>query len=90
MVEVVAEEILGRHVGRQEPAPPEVTSEVQNVQCGTLGDEVWTELPQNFINLDSDNEEHPEAYRRTLNPENGSKEVEEPGGKIPRRDGFPR
>ena len=59
MVEVVAEEILGRDVVTQEPTPPEVTSEVQNVQCGTSGDKVWTELPQKFINLDSDKEEHP-------------------------------
>ena len=35
-------------------------SKVQDVQCGTSGDKVWTELPQNFINLDSDKEEHPE------------------------------
>ena len=31
---------------------------MQNVQCGTSSDKVWTELPQNFINLDSDKEEH--------------------------------
>ena len=60
MVEVVAEEIPGRDVVTQEPAPPEVISEVQDVQCGTSGDKVWTQLPQNFINLDSDKEEHPE------------------------------
>ena len=60
MVEVVAEEIPGRDAITQEPATPEVISEVQDVQCGTLGDKVWTELPQNFINLDSDKEEHPE------------------------------
>ena len=35
-------------------------SEVQGVQCGTSSDKVWTQLPQNFINLDSDKEEHPE------------------------------
>ena len=35
-------------------------SEVQDVQCGTSGDKVWTKLPQNFINLDSNKEEHPE------------------------------
>ena len=56
MVGVVAEEISGRDVVTQEPTPPEVISEVQDVQCGTLGDKVWTQLPQNFINLDSDNE----------------------------------
>ena len=33
-------------------------SEVQHVQFGTLGDKVWTQIPKNFINLDSDNEEH--------------------------------
>ena len=35
-------------------------SGVQDVQIGTLGDKVWTQLPQNFVNLDSDNEEHDE------------------------------
>ena len=35
-------------------------SEVQDVQIGTLGDKVWTQLPQNFVNLDFDNEEHAE------------------------------
>ena len=34
-------------------------SEVQDVQFGTSSDKVWNQLPQNFINLDSDNEEHP-------------------------------
>ena len=60
MVEVVVGEILGRDFVTQEPAPLEVISEVQDVQFGTSGDKVWTKLPQNFINLDSDNEEHPE------------------------------
>ena len=58
MVEVVVEEIPGRDIVTQELAPLEVISKVQDVQCGTSGDKVWTQLPQNFINLDSDNEEH--------------------------------
>ena len=65
MVEVTAGEIQGRDAVTQETTPPEVISEVSrksvhDVQIGTLGDKVWTQLPQNFINLDSDNEEHPE------------------------------
>ena len=60
MVEVSAEEIPGRDAVTQEPTPPEVISEVQDVQCGTSGDKVWTQIPQNFVNLDSDNEEHAE------------------------------
>ena len=59
MVEVVAGEIPGRDAVTQETTPPEVISEVQDVQFGTSGDKVWTQLPQNFINLDYDNEEHP-------------------------------
>ena len=35
-------------------------SKVHDVQIGTSGDKVWTQLPQNFVNLDSDNEEHVE------------------------------
>ena len=58
-VEVVSKGIPGGVVVTQEPAPPEVTSDVQNVQCGTLGDKVWTESLQNFIDLDSNKEEHP-------------------------------
>ena len=34
-------------------------SGVRDVQIGTSGEKVWTQLPQSFINLDSDNEEHP-------------------------------
>ena len=45
MVEVVAGEILERDVVTQEPTPPEVISEVQDVQIGTSGDKVWTQLP---------------------------------------------
>ena len=60
MVECATGEILGRDAITQELAPPEVISEVQDVQFGTSGDKVWTQLPQNFINLDSDKEEHPE------------------------------
>ena len=33
---------------------------VQDVQIGTSGDKVWTQLPQKFFNLDFDNEEHAE------------------------------
>ena len=58
MVEVVVEEIPRRDVVTQELAPREVISEVQDVQCGTSGDKVWIQLPQNFINLDSNKEEH--------------------------------
>ena len=60
MVELATGEILGRDAITQELAPPEVILEVQDVQIGTSGDKVWTQLPQNFINLDFDNEEHPE------------------------------
>ena len=60
MVEVVAREIQGRDVVTQEPTPPEVIPKVQDVQIGTSGDKVWTQLPQNFVNLDSDNDEHAE------------------------------
>ena len=58
MVEVAAGEIPGRDIVTQEPTPPEVILEVQDVQFGTSGDKVCTQLPQNFINVDSDNEEH--------------------------------
>ena len=65
MVEVVAGEIQGRGAVTQEPPPPEVISEVsmqvvQDVQIGTSSDKVWTQVPQNFVNLDSDNEKHVE------------------------------
>ena len=60
MVEVAAGEIQGRDAITQEPTPPEVISEVQDVQIGTSGDKVWNQVPQNFVNLDSDNEEHVE------------------------------
>ena len=33
---------------------------VQDVRIGTSYDKVWTQLPQNFVNLDSDNDEHAE------------------------------
>ena len=33
---------------------------VQDVQIGTSYDKVWTQLPHNFVNLDSDNEEDAE------------------------------
>ena len=60
MIEVDEGEIQGRDAITQEPTPLEVISEVQDVQIGTSGDKVWTQLPQNFVNLDSDNEEHAE------------------------------
>ena len=60
MVEFAAGEIQGRDAVTQEPTPPEVISEVQDVQYGTSGDKVWTQLPQNFVNLDSNNEDHAE------------------------------
>ena len=60
MVEIATREIQGRDAVTQEPTPPKVISEVQDVQIGTSGDKVWTQLPQNFVNLDSDNEEHAE------------------------------
>ena len=31
---------------------------MQNAQCGTSGDNVWTESLQNFIDLDSNKEEY--------------------------------
>ena len=95
MVEVVAEGVLGRCVITQEPTPPELIPKVQDVQCGTLGEKVWAELPQNVINLDSNQEEYSKeeeilkTYIRTLNPEDRSKKVEKSGGKISGRDGFP-
>ena len=58
MVEVVVGEIQGRDAITQELAPLEVISKVQDVQIATSGDKVWTQIPQNFINLDSDKEEH--------------------------------
>ena len=33
---------------------------VQNVQAGASDGKVWTQLSQNFVNLDSDNEDHVE------------------------------
>ena len=33
---------------------------VHDVQIGTSYDKVWTQIPQNFVNLDSNNEEHAE------------------------------
>ena len=90
MVEVSKEEIQRRNVVTQELAPLEVISGVQDVQIATSSEKVWTQLPQNFINLDSDNEEHHEADKRTLNLENRSEEVEESSGEISRGDGFSR
>ena len=58
MVEVVAEGVPGRGVVTKEPTPPEVIPEVQDVQCATLGEKVWAELPRNVINLDYDQEEY--------------------------------
>ena len=58
MVDVVAKESPERVVVTQEPAPPKIASDVQNVQCGTSGDKVWTESLQNYIDLDSDKEKY--------------------------------
>ena len=33
---------------------------MQNVQAEASGEKVWTQLSQNFVNLDSDNEDHAE------------------------------
>ena len=65
MVEFAEGEIQRRNVVTQEPTPLEVISElsmqaVQDVQIGTSDDKGWTQLPQNFVNLDSNNEEHAE------------------------------
>ena len=45
MVEVATGEIQGRDAVTQEPAPPEVILEVQDVQIGISGDKVWTQIP---------------------------------------------
>ena len=66
VVDVVAEESPEKVAVTQEPAPPEIASNVQNVQSGTFGDKVWIDPLQNFIDLDSDKEEHHEG--ETLNP----------------------
>ena len=60
MVDVAAEESLEKVVVTQEPAPPEIASDVQGVQSGTSRDKVWIDPLQNFIDLDSDKEEYPE------------------------------
>ena len=64
-VEIAIGEFQGEDVVRQEPTLPEVIigvpmQEVQDVQIGASDDKVWTQLPQNFVNLDSDNEYHAE------------------------------
>ena len=33
---------------------------VHDVQIGASDDKVWTQLPQNFLNLDSNNKDHAE------------------------------
>ena len=58
MVNVVVEESLEKVDVTQEPAPPEIASDVQDVQCGTLGDKVGIESLQTFIDLDSNKEEY--------------------------------
>ena len=63
MVEVDVGEIQRGDAITQEPAPTEVISEVtmqavQDVQIGASDDKVWTQLPKNFVNWDSDNEDH--------------------------------
>ena len=67
MVEVVAEESPEKVDITQEPTPPKIASDVQNVQCGTSGDKVWIEPLRSFIDLDSDKEEYPEQ-EEALNP----------------------
>ena len=66
MVDDVAKKSQEKVVVTQEPAPPEIASDVQDVQCGTSGDKVWIDPLQNFIDLDSDKEEHHEE--KALNP----------------------
>ena len=60
MVDVFAEESPEEVAITQEPAPPKIASDVQDVQCGTSGDKVWIDPLQNFIDLDSDKKEHHE------------------------------
>ena len=54
VVDVVAEESPEKVAVTQEPAPPEIASDVQDVQWGISSDKVSTEPLQNFIDLDSD------------------------------------
>ena len=68
-MDVVFEESPEKVVVTQELAPPEIASDVQDVQCGTSGDKVWIDPLQNFIDLDSDKEEHHEE--EALNPTAG-------------------
>ena len=61
--EVAGGEIQGENVVTQEPSSPEVIAgvpiqAVHNVQAEALGGKVWTQLSQNFVNLDDDNEDH--------------------------------
>ena len=58
VVDVVAEESPKKVAATQEPATPKIASDVQGVQCGTLGDKVGIDPLRNFIDLDSDKEEH--------------------------------
>ena len=65
MVKVAVGEIQRGDAVTQEATPLEVILEVpmqavQDVQIGTSNDKVWTQLPQNFVNLDSNNEDHTE------------------------------
>ena len=68
---------------------------IQDVQIGASDDKVWTQLPQNFVNLDYDNGDHTEDEGiQRLTKELSilslrSEEVEDLGGEVPRRDGFP-
>ena len=69
VVDFVVEESPEKVVVTQEPTPPKIASYVQGVQCGTSVDKGWTEPFQNFIDLDSDKEEHHEEETLNLTAE---------------------
>ena len=63
--EVARGEFQGENVVTQEPSSPEFIvrvpiQAVQNVQAKASGGQVWIQISQNFVNLDSDNEDHAE------------------------------
>ena len=58
VVGVVAEESSEKVATTQEPTPLKIASDVQGAQCGTSSDKVGIEPLRNFIDLDSDKEEH--------------------------------
>ena len=55
---VVAEESPKKVAATQEPTTLKIASDVQGAQCGTSSDKVRIEPLRNFIDLDSDKEEH--------------------------------